>query len=108
MKRVAPLRATVTDRYLVAVKPSARRTNPAVGRAVNRDGTRHEFADRAAAERWATELSSEGPLVWVRAANPADDAVDAYLMGRRRRPAADGTGDTTPAGEQAAVDAFSG
>lgn len=77
----------VTDPFVVAVKASARRTNGAVGRAVNRDGPRHEFPDREAAERWARRFAREGDRpVWVRRANPDDtDPVDAYLVGRRPR-----------------------
>lgn len=97
----------VTDGYLVAVKPSARRTNAAVGHAVNAEGARREFPDRDAAEAWARELSADEPTVWIRTANPADDAVDGYLMGRtrpRRRSSVDGDGGD--AGRQSAVDAY--
>ena len=54
--------------YVVAVKPSARRTNGAVGRLVNRKGPRHAFPRR-----------------------PADSSdADAYLVGRYGRHALDG------------------
>jgi hypothetical protein len=78
----------VSEAYLVAIKPSARRTNGAVGRTVNRSGTRHRFDSRVDAEVWAAGLASRGGTpVWIREANPNDDAdVDAYLMGRRRMP----------------------
>ena len=67
------------------VKPSARRTNGAVGRTVNRRGARRRFEDRDAADAWADRLSRDGERrVWVRDANP-DDATgaDGYLVGRR-------------------------
>ena len=70
--------------YAVDVKPSARRTNGAVGRAVLESGSRRTFADRPAAEAWAAVLSESGPRVWIRDANPNDsDPVDGYLVGRR-------------------------
>ncbi|MFB6080161.1 MAG: hypothetical protein ABEJ81_04100 [Haloferacaceae archaeon] len=86
--------------YVVDVKPSARRTNAAVGRAVNRDGTRRRFLSRADAETWALGLSARGDRrVWIRAANPNDrTGADAYLVGRRRRRADDGGGEGTHAG----------
>jgi hypothetical protein len=97
--------------YVVDVKPSARRTNGAVGVAVCRNGTRREFDDRAAADAWATELSTRGDgHVWIRAADPADrSAVDAYLVGRYPRPRLDGAYDKrrrrlrTPSVEQAGL-----
>lgn len=72
--------------YVVDVKPSARRTNGAVGSVVNREGARREFDGRAAAERWARGLSvAGGRRVWVRRANPDDrTGADAYLVGRYR------------------------
>ncbi len=93
---------TVTNGYLVEIKPSARRTNAAVGHTVNDDGTRHAFPDRERAEAWASDLSTDASTVWIRAANPGDDTVDGYLMGRTR------TGSATPItpGRQSAVDAY--
>jgi len=78
--------------YVVAVKPSARRTNGAVGRLVNREGPHHAFPGRPAAESWARELSERGDRhVWVRAANPDDASdADAYLVGRYGRHELDG------------------
>lgn len=93
----------MTDGYLVAIKPSARRTNAAVGHTVNDDGTHHAFSDRESAEAWARALSAAGPTVWIRTANPGDDTVDGYLMGRTRT--GDATGTDTP-GRQSAVDAY--
>lgn len=78
--------------YVVDVKPSARRTNGAVGRLVYRRGTRHTFPGRAAAESWARDLSTRGDRhVWVRTANPDDRSdADAYLVGRFGRHELDG------------------
>lgn len=74
--------------YVVDVKPSARRTNGAVGSAVNRKGGRRRFETRSEAERWASGLSMFGERhVWIRAANPNDrTGADAYLVGRYREP----------------------
>lgn len=94
----------MTDGYLVEIKPSARRTNAAVGRTVNREGARHDFPDREAAEDWAATLSEDDPVVWIRTANPGDDTVDGYLMGRRRGPA--GPADVEAPGQQSAVDTY--
>lgn len=105
MKPLGVQRAGVTDGYLVEIKPSARRTNAAVGRTVNSEGARHEFPDREAAESWAAALSEDDPVVWIRTANPGDDAVDGYLMGRRRVPLDESADAETP-GQQAGVDAF--
>jgi hypothetical protein len=76
----------VSESFVVEIKPSARRTNGAVGRLVNREGGRHDFPDRETAESWAAGLVTGGKRpVWIRAANPNDPAaVDAYLVGRTR------------------------
>lgn len=73
--------------FVVDIKPSARRTNGAVGTLVNRRGTRHVFSSRDDAEMWASGLSSRGGVaVWIRSANPRDGSdADAYLVGRRTR-----------------------
>jgi hypothetical protein len=85
---------TVTD-YVVDVKPSARRTNGAVGVAVCRDGARRRFADRPAADAWAADLSKRGEgRVWIRVADPDDQsAADAYLVGRYTQASLDGAYD---------------
>lgn len=87
--------------YVLDVKGSARRTNGAVGAAVNRGGPRRRFPARADAEAWARGLSVDGDRrVWVRAANPDDETgADGYLIGRRRSAAvtARGNGDTARA-----------
>lgn len=77
--------------YVVAIKPSARRRNAAVGEYVRDHGGERAFPARAAADEWAVDLSSDGGHVWVRDANPNDgDAVDGYLVSRARRAATDG------------------
>lgn len=86
---------------MVAIKPSARRANGAVGASVNRRGSRRRFEDRADAETWAAGLSAKGDRkVWVRAADPRDtDDVDGYLVSRRPR-RGEGPGRATDPGEQ--------
>ena len=73
--------------YVVEVKPSARKANGPVGRAVVEGGGRREFDDRAAAESWADALSERGGRpVWIRTAHPADrSGVDGYLVSRQRQ-----------------------
>jgi hypothetical protein len=81
--------------YVLDVKLSARRTNGAVGAAVNRGGPRRRFPARADAEAWARGLSADGDRrVWVRTANPDDGTgADGYLIGRRRSVSARKGGD---------------
>jgi len=68
---------------VVAVKPSARKRNAKVGRLVFEDGSRHAFESRAAAERWANDLSAGDGHVWVASAHPRDgDDADLYLVSR--------------------------
>lgn len=70
--------------YVLALKPSARRANAAVGHEVNRAGTTRTLASRTAADAWARYLSATGgALVWVRDANPGDADADGYLVRRR-------------------------
>jgi hypothetical protein len=87
LKHARRFRLPVSEQFVVSVKPSARRANGAVGRGVNRSGTRHRFDSRDDAETWAAGLSARGERhVWVRAANPNDRSdVDAYLVSRRPR-----------------------
>jgi len=73
--------------FVVDIKPSARKRNAAVGRAVNREGSLREFESRRAAESWADDLSGGGrDHVWIKAAHPQDhSAVDGYLVSRNTR-----------------------
>lgn len=93
-------------RYVVDIKPSARRRNGAVGTVVNDRGSRHRFESRDDAEMWAAGLSARGERhVWIRAANPDDGTgADGYLVSRRSREKA-GTAGAGREGEQAEIDA---
>jgi len=73
--------------YVVEIKPSARKRNADVGRAVNREGTTRRFESRRAAEAWADTLTGGGrDTVWIKSAHPADQsAVDGYLVSRNTR-----------------------
>ena len=73
--------------FVVDIKPSARKRNAKVGRAVTREGSLHRFESRQAAEAWADELTGGGrEHVWIKAAHPADQsAVDGYLVSRNTR-----------------------
>ncbi len=73
--------------FVVDIKPSARKRNAKVGRAVNREGSLREFDSRRAAETWADELSGGGrDHVWIKAAHPQDQSVvDGYLVSRNSR-----------------------
>ena len=79
--------AAADDGYLVVVKPSARRSNAAVGRWVNRNGPRRLFPSKAHAREWARECAGPGAFVWVQDAVPWDDSgADGYLVGGTRWP----------------------
>lgn len=68
---------------VVAIKPSARKRNAKVGRLVFEHGPHHTFESRAAAERWAGDLSTGDGHVWVATAHPRDDGTaDLYLLSR--------------------------
>lgn len=73
--------------FVVDIKPSARKRNADVGRAVNREGSMREFESRQTAEMWADSLSGGGrDHVWIKAAHPQDNsAVDGYLVSRNTR-----------------------
>jgi len=73
--------------FIVEIKPSARKRNGDVGRAVNREGTTRRFESRTAAEAWADDLTGGGrDHVWIKAAHPADQStVDAYLVSQNAR-----------------------
>ena len=73
--------------YIVEIKPSARKRNGDVGRAVNREGSTRRFESRERAEAWADELTGGGrDHVWIKAAHPQDQStVDGYLVSRNAR-----------------------
>lgn len=69
------------EEYVVALKPSARRSNATVGRLVFERGPCRAFDSRALADEWARRLSRGDGDVFVRDANPNDgDDVDGYLI----------------------------
>lgn len=77
----------MSESFVVAIKPSARRTNRAAGTAVNRNGAYQRFESRKEAETWAARLATAEAPVWIRGANPNDRTpADGYLMGRQRSP----------------------
>ena len=87
--------------YLVEIKPSARRINPAAGDVVNREGPRRGFEDKDAARGWAAEISEDGGAVRIQDAAPLDrSGVDGYLVAdphrRRREPVERPDLDTEP------------
>ena len=76
----------MSESYVVAVKPSARRASASAGRHVRDRGPFRQFDSRAAAEKWASDASGDDATVYVRDANPGDEAVDGYLMAVRWGP----------------------
>ncbi|WP_226012287.1 hypothetical protein [Halomicrobium salinisoli] len=75
----------MTDEYVVAVKPSARKRSRAVGEWVNREGPWRTFPTRALAREWARACSRPDAPVWLQDAPPWDDGpADGYLVGGRR------------------------
>ena len=61
------------DRYVVAVKPSARRASAAAGEWVFAHGRHRTFDTKALAREWAREASPQGRTLWVQDAHPLDD-----------------------------------
>ncbi|WP_254537048.1 hypothetical protein [Halomarina litorea] len=93
--------------YVVAVKPSARRTSATVGRWVRDHGSRRTFASKALAREWARAASAPRGRVWVQDAVPNDSSdADGYLVGRRRprRRTARGGTSVSPTRQQARLD----
>lgn len=83
----------MSEGYVVAVKPSARRASAAAGEWVNSEGATREFPGRKAADSWARACSGGDALVYVRDANPGDGDADGYLMALRRPADRDGRRD---------------
>ncbi|MCU4800979.1 hypothetical protein OB920_11420 [Halobacteria archaeon HArc-gm2] len=93
--------AVADEGYVVAVKPSARKSNAAVGRWVNRNGPTRRFPSKAHAREWARECAGPGAFVWIQDAVPWDDGeTDGYLVGGSRWP----TPAETPPGNQATLE----
>jgi len=81
----------VDDGYVVAVKPSARKSNGAVGRWVNRNGPTRRFPSKAHAREWARDCAGPGAFVWIQDAVPGRQR-DGRLP-RRWFPVAESGGD---------------
>lgn len=74
------------ERYVVAVKPSARRVSRAAGEWVAGEGRFRGFDSKALAREWAREVSPQGRTLWVQDAHPLDEGpADGYLLARRSR-----------------------
>ena len=74
------------DRYVVAVKPSARRASAAAGEWVAANGRHRVFDSKALAREWAREVAPQGRTLWIQDAHPLDDGpADGYLLARRSR-----------------------
>ncbi|MFB6172965.1 MAG: hypothetical protein ABEJ23_10550 [Haloarculaceae archaeon] len=90
----------MSEGYVLAIKPSARRASRAVGTWVHESGPRRTFETKELARRWARAVSGPGTDVWVQDAAPADrSAVDGYLVAGERR------GRAPASGEQPSLDA---
>lgn len=73
------------ESYVVAVKPSARRSSAAAGEWVNQHGPRRAFASKALAREWARQNSAVDGRIWIQDAAPTDSSgIDGYLVGGRR------------------------
>jgi hypothetical protein len=69
--------------YVVAMKPSARRTSAPVGRWVRDHGARRAFDSKPLAREWARAASGPRARVWIQDAVPTDASdADGYLVGR--------------------------
>ena len=74
------------ERYVVAVKPSARRVSRAAGEWVAEEGRFRGFGSKPLAREWAREVSPQGRTLWVQDAHPLDEGpADGYLLARRSR-----------------------
>lgn len=73
----------MSDPYVVALKPSARRVSSAVGQWVAEEGRFRAFDSKALAREWAREVSPQGRTLWVQDAHPRDiGPSDGYLLAR--------------------------
>ena len=58
------------DRYVVAVKPSARRASAAAGEWVAANGRHRVFDSKALAREWARAVAPQGRTLWIQDAHP--------------------------------------
>lgn len=71
--------------YVVSVKPSARKTNAAIGTWISQRGPVRRFASKRDARQWARDCSEADSPVWIQDAVPWDGTdADGYLVGRTR------------------------
>ena len=76
----------MSEAYVVAVKPSARRASRVAGEWVASEGRFRTFDSKALASGWAREASPAGRTLWVQDAHPLDSGpADGYLLARRSR-----------------------
>ncbi len=88
----------MADQYVVAVKPSARRTSRAAAEWVAERGPHRRFDSKRLAREWARTASPQGHTLWIQDAHPLDAGpADGYLLARRYR------GREPPPGEQASL-----
>lgn len=73
----------MSEGYVVAVKPSARRVSGAAGEWVATEGRFRRFDSKALAREWARTVSPQGRTLWVQDAHPLDEGpADGYLLAR--------------------------
>lgn len=73
----------MSDPYVVAVKPSARRVSREAGEWVAEKGRHRDFDSKALAREWAREASPQGRTLWVQDAHPRDlGPADGYVLAR--------------------------
>ena len=90
------------ERYVVAIKPSARRASGAAGEWVLEHGPHRAFDSRPLAREWARSLGPPDRTLWVQDAHPLDGSrADGYLLARHSRPRRSGT---DRHGEQVSLD----
>jgi len=91
------------ERYVVAVKPSARRASADAGEWVLQQGRHRTFDSKALARVWARTLGPLDRTLWVQDAHPRDAGpADGYLLARHREDGGD-AGSAAP-GEQSSLD----
>ncbi len=74
----------MSEGYVVAAKPSARRASRAVGAWIVTEGRHRRFESKALAREWARSESPRGYTLWIQDAHPRDESpADGYLLARR-------------------------